>query len=116
MFPAVAACPGPESNCRKRSMIIVLQGHVNRNSAEFSELMAFLANKSQITTRVHEETGAHQTLTEIYLIGDTASLDKAEIEALPGVERVVRVSEEYRILGRHHDDLRPTGFAYNTVT
>ncbi|MDH5512258.1 MAG: 3-deoxy-7-phosphoheptulonate synthase, partial [Gammaproteobacteria bacterium] len=55
------------------------------------------------------------TLTETYLIGDTMSLDKAEIESLPGVERVVRISEEYRIVGRHHDDTRSVGFDYNGV-
>jgi 3-deoxy-7-phosphoheptulonate synthase len=31
------------------------------------------------------------------------------------VERVVRIAEEYRILGRHRDDHRPTGFEYNGV-
>ena len=31
------------------------------------------------------------------------------------VERVVRVSEEYRVLGRHHDDKRATYFDYNGV-
>ncbi len=97
-------------------MIIILHSHINKNSPEFQELMAFLSNKPNITTRLHEEVGAQQTLTEIYLIGDTASLDKAEVETLPGVERVVRVSEEYRILGRHHDETRPTGFTYNGVS
>jgi 3-deoxy-7-phosphoheptulonate synthase len=54
-------------------------------------------------------------VTEIYLIGDTASLEKAEVEHLPGVDHVVRVSEEYRILGRHRDDRRPSGFDYQGV-
>ena len=96
-------------------MIVVLQSHVTRHSPAFRELMAFLEHKPNVSTRIHEEIGSQQTLTEIYLIGDTASLDKSEIETLPGVERVVRVSEEYRILGRHHDDTRPTGFDYNGV-
>ncbi|MHB1586669.1 MAG: 3-deoxy-7-phosphoheptulonate synthase [Acidiferrobacteraceae bacterium] len=96
-------------------MIVVLQPQVTRLSPTFSELMTFLSHKPNITTRIHEEVGAQQTLIEIYLIGDTAALDKAEIESLPGVERVVRISEEYRILGRHHDDTRPTGFEYNSV-
>jgi 3-deoxy-7-phosphoheptulonate synthase len=34
------------------------------------------------------------------------------MRALPLVERVVRVSEEYRVLGRHKDDVRPTWFEY----
>jgi 3-deoxy-7-phosphoheptulonate synthase len=32
------------------------------------------------------------------------------------VERVVRVSQEYRILGRHRDDARASSFEYNGVT
>ncbi len=96
-------------------MIVVLKPHITRDSAVFQELMAFLSQKPGITLRVHEEVGAIMTLTEVYLIGDTSALDKHEIETLPGVERVVRIEEEYRILGRHHDDKRPTGFAYNGV-
>ena len=96
-------------------MIVILQAHVHKNTPDFRALMAFLVNKPNITTRIHEEVGAKHTVTEIYLIGDTASLDKAEIEALPGVERVVRVSEEYRVLGRHKDERRATGFDYNGV-
>ncbi|MDA8361393.1 MAG: 3-deoxy-7-phosphoheptulonate synthase [Gammaproteobacteria bacterium] len=96
-------------------MIIVLKSHVTKDSPVFAELMAFLNNKPGITVRVHEEIGALMTLTEIYLIGDTSSFDKTEIEALPGVERVVSIEEEYRILGRHRDDGRPTGFDYNGV-
>ena len=32
---------------------------------------------------------------------------------MPAVERVIRVSQEYRILGRHKDSKRITGFDYN---
>jgi len=96
-------------------MIIILQPHATPHSTEYRQLMDYLTNRPNIQTRVHQEVGALQTLTEIYLIGDTASLDQAEIEHQPGVERVVRISEDYRILGRHHDDRRPTGFDYNGV-
>ncbi|HEX8189238.1 MAG TPA: hypothetical protein VF586_12860 [Pyrinomonadaceae bacterium] len=34
---------------------------------------------------------------------------------LPGVDHVVRVSEEYRVVGRHRDDERPTSFDYKGV-
>ena len=84
-------------------MIIILQPHVTPHSADYRQLMDYLTNRPNIQTRVHQEVGTQQTLTEIYLIGDTASLDQAEVEHQPGVERVVRVSEDYRILGRHHD-------------
>ena len=96
-------------------MIVILKSDTGESSPEFQQIMEFLANKPNITTRVHHEVGTIQTVTEIYLIGDTASLDKTEIESLPGVDRVVRVSEEYRILGRHRDDRRPSGFDYNGV-
>ncbi|MCI0590363.1 MAG: 3-deoxy-7-phosphoheptulonate synthase, partial [Gammaproteobacteria bacterium] len=69
-----------------------------------------------IQHRVHEEVGAQQTLTEIYLIGDTASIDASQIQSFAAVERVVRVSHQYRILGRHKDDNRPSHFVYNGVT
>ncbi len=55
-------------------------------------------------------------MTEIYLIGDTHKLDQEEIESLDAVDRVVRISEEYRILGRHKDQYRASGFTYNGVS
>jgi len=96
-------------------MIVILKSQLDADSPEYRQVLDFLGNKPNISTRVHQEIGSLQTVTEIYLIGDTASLDKAEIESLPGVDRVVRVSEEYRVLGRHRDDRRPTGFDYNGV-
>jgi 3-deoxy-7-phosphoheptulonate synthase len=96
-------------------MIIILKPDVADGSPEYRQILGHLTAKPGVRTRIHQEVGAQQTLTEIYLIGDTASLDKTEIECLPGVERVVRVSEEYRILGRHRDDSRATGFDYNGV-
>jgi 3-deoxy-7-phosphoheptulonate synthase len=69
----------------------------------------------RIQARIHEVTGEQQTLTEIYLVGNTAELDAVEIESFEVVERVIRVSREYRILGRHRDDNRPSEFTYNGI-
>ena len=96
-------------------MIVILKADLTEKTPEYRQVLDYLTHKPNIKTRVHQEIGTLQTLTEIYLIGDTASLDKTEIESLPGVDRVVRVSEEYRILGRHKDDSRPTVFEYNGV-
>jgi 3-deoxy-7-phosphoheptulonate synthase len=96
-------------------MIIILHPDVSDKSREYGQILEYLANKPNIKTRVHQVAGALRTVTEIYLIGDTQSLDKAEIEALAGVERAVRVSEEYRVVGRHKDDGRRSGFDYNGV-
>ncbi|MHB9119281.1 MAG: hypothetical protein ACYC2R_13565 [Burkholderiales bacterium] len=96
-------------------MILILNPDTAPDSPDFLQLTAYLAKLPGISYRVHQEHGAQQTLTEIYLIGDTASLSSETVESLPCVERMVRVSEEYRVLGRHKDDDRPTHFDYNGV-
>ena len=94
-------------------MIIILHPDANKNDKEYSRLMDYLSILPNIKHRVHDEVGTQQTLTEIYLIGNTSSLDAKEIEAFEIVERVVRVSQEYRVLGRHKGDSRPCEFVYN---
>lgn len=96
-------------------MILILQPDTDKNSEAFRQLMEYLSNLENITSRTHDEVGTRQVLTEIYLVGDTAALQVEDMESLPCVERVVRISEEYRVLGRHHDDRRPTWFEYNGV-
>ncbi len=96
-------------------MILILHADTDKDGAEYRQLMDFLSNLKNIQSRVHDEKGTQQVLTEIYLVGDTASLVSEEMESLPCVERVVRVSEEYRVLGRHQDDVRPTHFEYNGI-
>lgn len=97
-------------------MIVLLDSTLADDSQELRQVLEALHALPGIEARVHHVRGAHQTLTEVYLIGDTARLSAEDIAALPGVERVVRVSEEYRILGRHKDDRRASGFAYNGVS
>jgi 3-deoxy-7-phosphoheptulonate synthase len=96
-------------------MILILHADTDKNGEDYRLLMDFLSNLNNIQARVHDETGAQQVLTEIYLVGDTAALSSEEMQSFTCVERVVRVSEEYRILGRHHDDKRATYFEYNGV-
>jgi 3-deoxy-7-phosphoheptulonate synthase len=96
-------------------MILILTQDISHESAEFRQLMDHLHALPGIKTRIHQEKGEQQTLTEIYLIGDTGPLSVEDMKTLPGVERAVRVSEEYRVLGRHKDDDRPTHFDYNGV-
>jgi 3-deoxy-7-phosphoheptulonate synthase len=96
-------------------MIVILEPDTSPDSANGRMVLEYLATKPWITPRIHEVVGTQQTLSEIYLVGDTSTLDKAEIEALPGVERVVRVSREYRVIGRHSGDTRSYGFTYNGV-
>ena len=96
-------------------MILILHADTDKQGEDYRQLMAFLENLGNIQARVHDEVGTQQVLTEIYLVGDTAALSAEDMQSFTCVERVVRVSEEYRVLGRHHDDKRPTYFEYNGV-
>ncbi|KFI22755.1 hypothetical protein [Nitrosococcus oceani] len=96
-------------------MIIILRPNTDKNSDEYRETLRYLHNLPNILIREHQEIGVQQILTELYLIGETSAITSEEIALLPGVERVVRVSEEYRILGRHKDETRSSHFEYNGV-
>lgn len=96
-------------------MIVILHPNIDTDGTEFTEAMAFLRQLPNVQLRQHEVQGQEQKLTEIYLLGDTHKLEKEPIEALDAVERVIRISEEYRILGRHKDEHRSSGFTYNGV-
>ena len=100
----------------KTDMIIILNSNATENSKEYQQALDYLCQLPGIAARVHKVQGAQQTLTEVYLIGDTKTLSIEDLHALPGVERVIRISEEYRILGRHRDERRASGFEYNGVT
>jgi 3-deoxy-7-phosphoheptulonate synthase len=96
-------------------MILILKSNIDPEGDTYRQLMAHLSRLPNISVRVHREQGAEQCLTELYLIGNTAAVSLQEVRALPGVERAVRVSEQYRVIGRHRDDERPTHFEYNGV-
>ncbi|MDP1557835.1 MAG: 3-deoxy-7-phosphoheptulonate synthase [Nitrosomonas sp.] len=96
-------------------MILVLVPDIRLDSPEYKQLLAYLANLPGISTRVHTEVGVEQSLIEVYLIGNTKTLSIEDISNLPCVDRVVRISEEYRVLGRHRNDDRPTHFEYNGI-
>jgi len=93
-------------------MILVLTPNIKLDSNAYEQLVAHLSRLQNIQWRVHHEQGTEQTLTEIYLIGNTAAISVDDMKSLPGVGRVVRVSEEYRVLGRHREDDRSAHFDY----
>ncbi len=96
-------------------MILILKPNIDSDSREFRRIEKFLANMPDIEMRVHRVQGAVQLLTEVYLIGNTAALSLEEMRSFPGVDHVVRVSEEYRVLGRHKGDNRKDHFTYQGV-
>ena len=93
-------------------MILILSENADPQSNEYAQLMQRLQALPGIQVKVHRIVGELRAVTEVYLLGDTKPLSVEEMQALPYVERVVRVSEEYRILGRHRDDSRPSHFDY----
>lgn len=93
-------------------MILIVNPSISPESDSYKQLMSHLSRLPDIQVRIHREVGSEQTLTEVYLIGNTSAISIEEMKDLPAVERVVRVSEEYRVLGRHRDDHRPSHFEY----
>lgn len=96
-------------------MILILKPNTDIKGEEYGLLSAQLRSMPGINTRIHQEIGEEVTLTEVYLIGNTSALSIEYMRTLPCVDRVVKISEEYKILGRHKDDQRPTHFEYNGV-
>ncbi len=97
-------------------MILILEPNSRPESPEYRILTGQLDRLSGIQYRVHREVGVEVTLTEIYLIGNTGALSVEQMQALPCVQKVVRVSEAYRVLGRHKQgDDRAASFEYQGV-
>ncbi|HEY3180165.1 MAG TPA: 3-deoxy-7-phosphoheptulonate synthase [Casimicrobiaceae bacterium] len=97
-------------------MILVLEPNTDPESPDYKVLVSQLERLPGIRFRVHREVGSEVTLTEIYLIGNTGALTLEQMQVLPSVAKVVRVSEAYRVLGRHKQgDDRPSSFDYNGV-
>lgn len=93
-------------------MLLILHPDTDPQSEAYRITLQHLQSLPGITVRRHQVKGQQQSLTELYLIGDTHALDRDELATLPAVERVVRISEEYRVLGRHRDERRVSGFEY----
>src|SRR6476659_2950821 len=97
-------------------MILVLEPNTRPEGLDYRMLTTQLERLSNVTFRVHREVGSEVTLTEVYLIGNTAALTVEQMQVLPSVAKVVRVSEPYRVLGRHKQgDDRASSFEYNGV-
>ena len=93
-------------------MILILDENTDTQSDEYRQLMDRLARFENIESRVHQIQGSERAVREIYLIGNTKVLQIDEMRVLPCVAQAIRVSEEYRVLGRHKDDNRPAHFDY----
>ena len=97
-------------------MIIIMRPEISPEGSEIQQILDHMKNYPNVTVKVHTVTGTSRKLTEVYLIGPTETVDPDGILGLLGVERVVRVSERYRIIGRHRGQMEAVGFEYNGLT
>jgi len=96
-------------------LIIVLKADARPDSPEVRRLIALAEGYPQVRTEVHQIQGATRSLTEIYLLGSTGVIPTAPFEEFACVERVVRITERFRTIGRHGGGLEAVGFEYNGV-
>jgi 3-deoxy-7-phosphoheptulonate synthase len=93
-------------------MIIVMKADVPK--AELDEVVRTAESFPGIKAQVHVIQGATRSLTEVHLHGSTGVIPAKPFEEFEGVEKVVRVTEKFRAIGRH-DHLEAHGFEYNGV-
>jgi 3-deoxy-7-phosphoheptulonate synthase len=96
-------------------MIIVMKADIQPESPELAQVIQMAEGYPGVTTQVHRIQGATRSVTEVYLLGSTGVVPTAPFEEFTGVERVVRVTEKFRSIGRHGSGLEAHGFEYNGV-
>ncbi|HVY61475.1 MAG TPA: 3-deoxy-7-phosphoheptulonate synthase, partial [Planctomycetota bacterium] len=95
-------------------MIITFEPDVAEGAVDAA--IALARAYAGVTPRTHVIQGTIHKITELYLIGQTQTVPTEPFEKLAGVRRVVRVSDKYRVIGRHGGKRGETvGFAYNGV-
>jgi 3-deoxy-7-phosphoheptulonate synthase len=100
----------------ENAVIVILKPETDRGSSAVQEVLDLAARYPGVSARVHVVEGVTRSLIEVYLIGSTTTVPSEPFEELPAVERVVRVSEKYRIIGRHQGQTEAVGFQYQGVT
>ena len=96
-------------------MIIVLKADTEADSPEVLRLIAQAESYPNVHTELHRIQGATRSVTEIYLLGLTGVIPTEPFEEYACVEKVVRVTEKYRAIGRHGGGVDAVGFEYNGV-
>jgi 3-deoxy-7-phosphoheptulonate synthase len=96
-------------------MLLVLRADLLPDSPEVKQVIALAESFPGISTRTHVIQGATRSLTEVYLLGPTHAVPTAPFERFESVEKVVRITEKFRAIGRHDANLPAVGFEYNGV-
>jgi len=96
-------------------MIIVMKADLKPDSPEVTRVISLAESFPGVRTQVHFIQGATRSLTEVYLLGSTGVIPEAPFQEFECVEKVVRVTESFRAIGRHGGHLEAVGFEYNGV-
>jgi 3-deoxy-7-phosphoheptulonate synthase len=97
-------------------MVIVMRADLPRESPELAAVISLAESFPGVSTQVHVIQGATRSLTEVYLLGPTHAVPTAPFEKFECVEKVVRITEKFRAIGRHGGQLEAVGFEHNGVT
>ncbi|TAL16798.1 3-deoxy-7-phosphoheptulonate synthase [bacterium] len=93
-------------------MIVILKNQLKKGSPELKQLEGVAARYPGLTLSTHNVKGAIETISEVYVFGPTLQVPTAPFEELPFVQKVVRVSSKYRIIGSHEGQVDAVGFEY----
>ncbi len=92
-----------------------MKADVSPDSAEVQRIVELAESFPGVSTEFHQIRGTTRSLTELYLLGSTGVIPTAPFEEFQCVEKVVRITEKFRAIGRHGTDLEAVGFEYNGV-
>ncbi|MGE4605983.1 MAG: 3-deoxy-7-phosphoheptulonate synthase, partial [Myxococcota bacterium] len=94
-------------------MIIVLKADTVVDSPEVRRVIELAESFPGVSTEFHQIQGATRSLSELYLLGSTGVIPTEPFAEFACVEKVVRITEKFRAIGRHEDGLLAVGFEYN---
>lgn len=92
-----------------------MKANVGPDSEEVSRVVRIAESYPSVRSEVRAITGATRQLTEVYVLGPTTEISSCAFEGHPGVEKVIRVRERFRSVGRHEGEAIAVGFEHNGV-
>src|SRR6185295_17891319 len=96
-------------------MIIVMKDGILPESPEIQQVIRAVERFPDVRAEVRVIQGTTRVLTEIYLLGSTSTLPQEPFEEFSAVEKVIRIRERYRSIGRHEGQAEAVGFEYNGI-
>src|SRR5438093_6449158 len=90
-----------------------MKADVAADAPDLKRVIALAESYPGISTQLHRIQGATRSVTEVYLLGPTGVVPSAPFEEFESVEKVVRVTQSFRAIGRHDGGLEAVGFQYN---